>query len=377
MNYKITLLVISLFLCLNIFGQNEKITLNKKESGTLNLVVEDISDSSAVLRWNRIGGFFDSFEEYDNFALEFGNWTLYDVDGHETYPSFTYSFEHQGEPMAAIIFTPSACDIDATEQMPPHSGIKFLADFNPKSSTIAADDWMISPQTMVWEGDSISFWVKAGFFTYPNEKFQVFISDTDTNIDSFVSISPIETTTAGWTKRVYEIPSSYHGKAIYVALHVTTLDQFVFCMDDFKIGAGDPIVSCSVSLDGEEIATDVTEDAYILTNLEADKTYTASILATTKSGNIIEDNVQFKTQSISVGEVLTNVVIAPNPTFGQLKVEASGTYLLRILNIFGKVMVEKTMQNNTTIDISRFSTGMYFVELSNKQALSTYKIIKR
>ncbi len=381
MNYKIILSLISLFMCLNIFAQNSRIILDKKNPRmlNLNLVVEDITDSSAVLKWDKIGGFFDSFEEYDNFALAFGDWTLYDEDGHETYTSYTYYFENQGVPMASIVFTPSACDIDATEQIPPHSGIKFLADFNPKSTTIAADDWIISPPTIVWEGDSISFWVKAGFFTYPNEKFQVFISDTDTNLASFVSISPIETTLSNWTKRVYKIPSNYHGKEIYVALHITSLDQFAFCMDDFKIGMGDPILSCSLRLDGEEIATTITEDSYALTNLEADKTYTASLLAITKSGNTIEDSVQFSTKALSVAEeeAIADVIIAPNPTCGQLKVEASGTYLLRIIDVFGKVMMEETMQNHSTIDISCFSAGMYFIELSNSEALSTYKIIKQ
>ncbi len=367
MNYKVTLSIIGLFFYFNIFAQ----------SGKLNIVVEDISTSSAVLKWDSISGFFDSFEDYENFSLEFGDWTLYDVDGHETYPSFTYYFEHQGEPMAGIVFTPSACDIDATDQIAPHSGIKFLADFNPKSTTVHADDWMISPPTTVWEGDSISFWVKAGFFTYPYEKFQVFISDTDTEIESFVSIASIETTTSNWTKRAYKIPSKYHGKKIYVAIHVTTLDQFVFCMDDFKIGKGDTILNCSLSLDGEEIANDITEPSYTLTNLEADKTYTASLLANTKSGDIIRDTFQFTTKALSIGEVLDNIVISPNPTSGQLKIEAQGTYSLRVLDNFGKVVIGETMQNYHTVDLSHFPAGIYFVEVSNSKGQLKYKIVKQ
>jgi hypothetical protein len=50
--------------------------------------------------------FEDSFETYDDWVIEFPPWTCIDVDGSETFTHTGYTWPHQTEPQAFIIFNP-------------------------------------------------------------------------------------------------------------------------------------------------------------------------------------------------------------------------------------------------------------------------------
>ncbi len=311
-----------------------EVMLDEAKSDPYALMVE-VDGTNANFSWNNATGFFDGFETYDDFVLEFSPWTLRDEDGLATYSFQNLPFTHSGEPMAGIIFNPAA----VSDQLDPaHTGDKYVATFNPLDAS-ACNDWIISPKISVIAGDKVSFFARGGHPNYSEEKFQVFISETDTEIASFTNISDVVTCPAGsveWVEYSYDIPATYADKEIYVALHVTSVDQFYFCLDDFKVGNPSKIgsrtlQSYTVQLNGVEKATGITETNYQFTDLEVG-TYTAGVKAIYESGESSFSTKDFEIEAPVTGVTLTFNVDMSAPieagefTVGTDKVYVSGNF---------------------------------------------------
>ncbi|MDD2563967.1 MAG: carboxypeptidase regulatory-like domain-containing protein, partial [Salinivirgaceae bacterium] len=258
--------------------------------------LEAIQDgANANFSWNNATGFSDDFESYDNFAVQFNPWTLIDVDGVATYGFTGITFPHSGEPMAGIIFNPNATT-PPMESSLAHSGDKYVAVFNTTSGS--NNDWIISPKTNIPANGQVSFWARGGHADYSAEKFQVFVSTTNTVPASFTSISPVITCPANsdtWVKYTYSL-STYEGQEVYVGLHITSTDQFYFCLDDFEIGiakeASKSFAGYSVYKDGVEEATGVTATNYVFENL-APGTYTLGVKSVFSSGSSAIETMEY------------------------------------------------------------------------------------
>jgi uncharacterized Ntn-hydrolase superfamily protein len=91
------------------------------------------------------------------------------------------------------------------------------------------------------------------------------------------------------------------------------------------------------------------------------------------------DNENLSCTSLSVDEVTkVNFNVYPNPTKNSITVENKGleTYKLTISNIIGRVIYENKIQNTLKIDVSTFSSGVYFISLSNDNQSFVIKMIK-
>jgi hypothetical protein len=67
----------------------------------------------------------------------------------------------------------------------------------------------------------------------------------------------------------------------------------------------------------------------------------------------------------------------PNPTNGQLKIkDAQGTSTIKVYNALGSEVLRINHVNNNEFNLSSLPKGVYFVEISNGNSVSTRKIIK-
>jgi len=259
-------------------------------------------EQSAEFTWNNAFEFFDDFESYDDFAMEFSPWTLVDVDGLATYGFSGITFPNSGSAMAGIIFNPTATNPVMTTSLA-YSGDKYVAVFNPESG-VACDDWIISPKTTIMPNGQVSFWARGGNALYSAEKFQVAVSTTDATPASFTTISPIVTCPANsdeWVQYTYSL-SDYSGQEVYVGIHVTSEDQFYFCLDDFTIGAAKAraFVGYNVYLDDLETpvtTTPIEETTYLFEGL-AVGTHTAGVEAVYTTGTTEIVTVDFEVKPI-------------------------------------------------------------------------------
>ena len=196
--------------------------------------------------------FEDGFESYDNFALEFAPWTLVDVDQSGTYGMTGITWPNAYEPMAYMIFVPSATTPAVTDAEP-HGGIKMAASFAavmPSSGGNGPNnDWMITP--VLSNPAEIRFWARSYTAQYGLERFKVGTSTGGTNPNDFTIISgtnyiqpPVE-----WTEYTYDIPAG----ATRIGIQCVSSDAFIFLVDDVTVMGGTAIEDPGVPVVATEL----------------------------------------------------------------------------------------------------------------------------
>ncbi len=74
--------------------------------------------------------------------------------------------------------------------------------------------------------------------------------------------------------------------------------------------------------------------------------------------------------------VLNAVSVYPNPTKGMLHINTENVLNFNITNVLGKIVVaNKTINENTNLDISNLENGIYFVNLTDGSSKVTKKIV--
>jgi photosystem II stability/assembly factor-like uncharacterized protein len=263
------------------------------------------------------------FEAQEDWSLTFDPWTVNDVDLAATYGLDAAEFPHMYEAMAFIAFNPATTTPPVSDDpaMLPHGGDRFGACFASAEPTYENNDWLISPQIDLGTNSTFTFWAKSYTDQYGLEKYNVLISTTDNNPDSFTSISgptyleaPLE-----WTEMSYDL-SAYDGQTVYVAVQCVTTDAFIFMVDDFSV------------------------DFFI---------------GTPENENEIEFSIY------------------PNPVHNQLNI-TSGVEMteVEIFNQLGQVVYSEVVKNtNFSINTLGFNSGIYFVRIITEQGTATEKIM--
>lgn len=186
----------------------------------------------------------EDFESYDPWTIdEFGGWTSINADGGIGGGLFSsYSYGHQGEAFAYIVFNPEAIFEGAVEANPtlaPHSGEQYAAAIYKLDSTgseyIDSDNWLISP-LLSGEAQTVSFWASNIDADYP-ETFEVLYSTTGTAASDFVKLGDTYTaSSAEWNQISVELPAG----ATYFAIRQTTSSStaFMLMIDDITYTEG-------------------------------------------------------------------------------------------------------------------------------------------
>jgi PKD repeat protein len=193
------------------------------------------------------GSYVMDFETVTDFSLTFENWTVADVDKHDTYAITDHAFPHQTEAMAFLCFNPAQVNptMAADEAIQPHSGQRFGACFS--SNPPANNDWFVSPRVQLDSNGTFSFWVKSYSDLYGLDSYTVAVSVTDNNPASFTKISganPLHTTTS-WVKKTFDL-SPYNHQQVYVAINCVSNDNFLMMIDDLEI---EPNVTSTLEAD--------------------------------------------------------------------------------------------------------------------------------
>jgi hypothetical protein len=78
----------------------------------------------------------------------------------------------------------------------------------------------------------------------------------------------------------------------------------------------------------------------------------------------------------NVNDLASNdeISIYPNPASGEIKIKAKDFDYVKILDMGGKVMIERTL-DQSSIQIGSLRAGIYFVVLTGKQQKVTRKLL--
>ena len=69
-----------------------------------------------------------------------------------------------------------------------------------------------------------------------------------------------------------------------------------------------------------------------------------------------------------------DIQVYPNPTNGMLNIEGQGTMLISISNLLGQKLQETKAEGNTTLDMSRFESGMYLIRIETENGVTIQKV---
>jgi Cleaved Adhesin Domain. len=148
-------------------------------------------------------------------------------------------------------------------------GVVMSYSYSNYSGALNPNNYLVSPQlTITANNHYVSFWACALDESYPADHFGLALSTTGTATSDFVMIQEWTMTAkqGGWHEYTVDL-ATYVGQNVYIAIrHFNSQDNFCLCVDDIFVGAQnhDPLVSCSISLDGNVVANNVTGTQYLL-----------------------------------------------------------------------------------------------------------------
>ena len=170
-------------------------------------------------------------------------------------------------------------------------GVVLSYSYSNYSGALNPNNYLVSPKIAITANNHyVTFFAAALDEAYPADHFGLAVSTTGTNATDFTMLQEWTMTAkqGGWHEYTVDL-NSYVGQEIYIAIrHFNSQNNFCLCVDDIFVGsqAHDPLVNCSISLDGATVANNVSGTQYLLdTNGFANNSsHNTTITATYQSG---------------------------------------------------------------------------------------------
>jgi len=318
----------------------------------------------------------DNMSAYEAFAIDgAGDWKFIDKDGQPTTAiaisttggSQTLDWPNVKAPQAFIVFNPELAG--ASSIMQARTGSQCFVSFAARQ---ANDDWMVSPR-LSGDAQTISFYAKCAHYYFLNEKFEIWASTTDDNLDNFTCISgskPVAVTDyEQWTRFSYDLPEGTR----YFAIRCVSVDQLGLMIDDITYS---PIHSpiemwgFNVYRNGEKITPDPIGDyAFIDSEVEPDKDYTYQVSAIYDAGESIYSNpatVRITPSGIdTIGSDSDATGVTIRPIIGGVAIANADGLLIRIYTTDGRQLFGITGTGNDSIPLA---PGIYVVQAGQTTA---------
>ena len=364
------------------------------------LFAEVNNETDQVHLWWNNDGPVPPIDDYSSFAMSFeglsGNelpadWTTIDADG-------------DGNDWYTLNWIDAGWDANVA-----HTGDMWATSASYTSTALYPDNYLVSPQVTL--GGTLTFWACAQDASWAAEHFGVAISTSgNTNASDFNTIQEWTMTAKGlgamtrdtrdggnragtWYQYTVDL-SDYAGMTGYVAIrHFNCTDMFRLNIDDIEMnvrsmGTRDgEIVAYNIyrSEDGVEyelIATvpgDVTEyfDApgagtfyYQVTAVYADGCESEPAV----SG--IDPETNYVLVGVdAIGENSDNVNLFPNPTKGNVTIQAKGMNRITVVSVLGQVVFDTELdQDEYILNMAQFNTGMYMVRVYTNEGVTVKRV---
>ena len=210
---------------------NRTIELIKSEAITPTNISAQRNYKAINLSWNPV--IDESFESYSPWGTKkIGAWLLKDFDKDISGGYSSFDYPNNIDTCSFLVFD---CTYGGMpNNFTPHSGKQMAVA--PFSYSPPNNDWIISPQITIINGDYLELFAKSATDLYGLETMRVLISESTPDVGSFITLHPepsIEVP-AVWSSFTYDL-SAYSGKKIYFAINCVSNDKYALLIDDIKI----------------------------------------------------------------------------------------------------------------------------------------------
>lgn len=153
---------------------------------------------------------------YENFNDEGAGWIVHDEDG-------------DGEEW---VFP-----TQIGENIFPFDGERMAASFSWSGGALTPDNWLVSPQISVDEGDELSFYVNSNDI-WPSERITVYVSTTGTDVEDFTEeIFDKVLEPGAWRMHAVDL-SLFDGQDVHIAFrHWDTTDKNYLILDAVQVAS--------------------------------------------------------------------------------------------------------------------------------------------
>jgi hypothetical protein len=276
------------------------------------------------------------------------------------------------------------------------------------SYALTPDNYLVSPQVDFVSGSTFTFWACAQDANWASEHFGVAISTSgNTNPADFTTIQEWTMTAKGgkatrdgrdmgnWYQYTVNL-SSYAGQTGYVAIrHFNCTDWFWLCVDDLQLTDGAKsranIVKYNVyrsndnanyTLIGEVAAVaGQTYYEYIDTPASAGAYYyqvTADYGDCESDPAVSGENPDVNyviVQTTGLNENSDNVALFPNPTNGNVTIQANGMRRITVVSVLGQVVYDTELNaDNYTLNMGQFNAGLYMVRVYTENGVTVKRV---
>jgi hypothetical protein len=170
-------------------------------------------------------------------------------------------------------------------------GVLMSYSYSNYSGALNPNNYLVSPKLAITANNHyVTFFAAALDEAYPADHFGLAVSTTGTNATDFTMLQEWTMTAkqGGWHEYTVDL-NNYVGQEVYIAIrHFNSQDNFCLCVDDIFVGpqAHDPLVRCSIVLDGVTVDNNVTGTQYLLDTegFANNSAHTTTITATYQSG---------------------------------------------------------------------------------------------
>ena len=184
------------------------------------------------------------------------------------------------------------------------NGVMMSYSYSNYSGVLNPNNYLVSPKVSITANNHyVTFYAAALDEAYPADHFGLAVSTTGTNATDFTMLQEWTMTAkqGGWHEYAVDL-NSYVGQEVYVAIrHFNSADNFCLCVDDIFVGpqTHDPLVSCSIALDGVTVANNVTGTQYLLDTdgFANNSAHATAITATYQSGVALTKSTEWTFRS--------------------------------------------------------------------------------
>jgi len=235
---------------------------------------------------------------------------------------------------------------------------------------LSPDNWLITPQINLTTGNaSLKFFAALVNAWWEEAYYEVYISATGTDYEDFTLLYSETIAASGdvWYERNIDL-SGYSGNVYIAFRNLNESEDRTFGMRIDEVSVIENPYTYNIYRDGTEIATGITGTSYADNNISAE-THEWCVKRICAFGESQESCINEAIGGIG-GSSKNQSVVYPNPTTGTLTIENGGNTIttIQVLDVTGKVLQTRENVNTqkTTIDLSRFTNGVYFIKVDGK-----------